>query len=93
MLLKPAQVAARLNCSLSTVYSLVAQKKLAGFRIGPLGAGVRISEEDLQRYLASVRTDAEEPLNVPPRGPGRPFTHLDGDRLRAAWKQRGVDAG
>ena len=52
-LLKVSQVAARLNCSASTVYALVEGKKLGCHRIGNGRGAIRVSEDDLQAFLES----------------------------------------
>ena len=54
-MLTVSQVAERLNVSQSIVYSLVDKGLIVCHRIG-LGRGaIRISEEDLARYLKSCR--------------------------------------
>lgn len=69
MLLKPRQLAERLNVSLSTVYGLIESGKIACHRIG-LGRGaVRISEEDFAAYLSASRS---LPRAEPVRKPHRP---------------------
>jgi excisionase family DNA binding protein len=65
MLLKLKEVAKRLNCSKSNVYSLVATGELLVHRVG-LKKGLRVSEEDLAAYLAKVRGEFEHvPLPTP----------------------------
>jgi excisionase family DNA binding protein len=84
----------RLRCGCSTVYQLVESGKLQACHIGPNGGASRISETDLHAYLDSCRSrkgDKPDRTGATPKSAG-PFTHLDGDRLRAAWQQRGVDA-
>lgn len=54
-LLKPAEVAERLNIATSLVYQLVSDKKLASYRIN---SSVRISEDDLNDYLETRRIKA-----------------------------------
>ncbi|MCY2967400.1 MAG: helix-turn-helix domain-containing protein [Planctomycetota bacterium] len=66
MLLKPRQLAERLNVSLSTVYGLIETGKIACHRIGRGRGAVRVSEEDLADYLASCR-NAEKNQTKPPR--------------------------
>jgi excisionase family DNA binding protein len=54
-LLRPREVAARLQVGLRTVYALIACKKLRAIRIG-IGAGtIRIHEADFQTYVAALR--------------------------------------
>jgi len=55
-LLKFRDVADRLNCSLSNVYSLAATGELPVHRVG-LKKGLRVSEDDLLAYLAKVRSE------------------------------------
>lgn len=63
MMLKIAQVAARLNCSLSTVYSLIAGKKLEYYRC----PGIRVSEDQLLRYLKLGKQGGKVRRPVPQR--------------------------
>ncbi len=57
MFLTVRQVAKRLNVSASCVYQLVETGKLPNHRIG-LGRGaIRVSEADLEEYLASCRRE------------------------------------
>lgn len=60
-LLKVPETASLLRLSISAVYALVDQGKLAAYRVGPRQGGVRISEEDVAAYLASCRTPAGQP--------------------------------
>lgn len=62
MLLKPRELADRLNVSLSTVYGLIESGKLACHRIGCGRGAVRVSEDDLTEYLESCRS---KPKAVP----------------------------
>jgi excisionase family DNA binding protein len=68
MLLKPRDVAQRLNVSLSTVYGLVESGKLACHRIGCRRGAVRVSEQDLDAYVASCRNGIDD---QPKRTPSR----------------------
>ena len=56
-LLLVSEVAEMLRCAESTVYALIDQGKLAGFRIGPHRGGIRISEDDVQAYLDGARVN------------------------------------
>jgi excisionase family DNA binding protein len=56
------QVAARLEVSTATVYSLVGCGKLACYRIGTGRGVVRISEEQLSAYLVGAAPKADLPL-------------------------------
>lgn len=53
-LLKIADVADRLNCSESFAYGLISQGRLRCYRLGKGQGGLRVSEEQLTDYLASV---------------------------------------
>ena len=61
------EAAARLGVSKTTVYSLVAARKLRCYRVG-LGRGcIRIGEEHLAEYLGKAETKiAEPPATAPP---------------------------
>jgi excisionase family DNA binding protein len=77
--LKLKSVAELLDCSLSNVYSLVAQGKLPVHRVG-LKKGLRVAEEDLLAYLKQVRSEAAEQSAVAPPIKPRPklnLKHLD----------------
>lgn len=51
-LLKPKEVADRLRVTPAMVYMLVDQGKIGSYRVN---SAVRISEEDLEKYLQSRR--------------------------------------
>ncbi len=51
LMLRPVEVAERLNCALSTVYLLVASGALDHFRC----PGIRVSETQLANYLERVK--------------------------------------
>ena len=74
MLLTVRQVAERLNVSASCVYQLVESGKIPNHRIG-LGRGaIRVSEADLEEYLASCRR--EQMSETPRRAPRLKLKHL-----------------
>ena len=50
-LLKVYQAADQLNCSISTIRRLVAEKRLPAYRVG---RSVRIAEADLERLLKPI---------------------------------------
>ncbi len=50
-MLKVADVAKRLNCSIATVYQLVESKRLSHYRC----PGIRVSEEQLVEFLEATR--------------------------------------
>jgi excisionase family DNA binding protein len=54
-MLKVSQVADRLNCSVSTVYSLLESGRLGHHRC----PGVRVSEEQLTAYLEETKREGE----------------------------------
>lgn len=61
-LLTVAECATLLRLGESTIYAMIDQGKLSGFLIGPRQGSVRISEEDIERYLESCRTGPKERL-------------------------------
>jgi len=87
MLKKLSEVARELNTSLSNVYALVASGRLPVVCTGANGKGYRVDPADLERFKQEGKQgrQAAAPASEPPRL----FKHLNGDRLRAAWKQRG----
>jgi len=89
MLKKMSQVAERLNCSLSSAYGLVESGLLPVISVGTR-KGLRVSDEDLAEFIAARRTHRGK--SVPsPRVSNNPFKHLDGKRLRNAWREQGVE--
>ena len=95
MLMTMKEVAEALGCSLSNVYNLKDQGYLVVVCVGAGGAGLRVSSEELQRFLAERRQHpgkdalASAKKNNPAKK-GQPFKNLDGEKLLAAWRQRGV---
>jgi len=89
-LLTVQDVADRLNVGTSTVYDLVARKKLTCYRIGSRGRGtLRFTEEHVAVYLASTLTAAEvTPSEAASARPAGPFSELDPERLARAWRMR-----
>ena len=88
-LLRVSEVAQRLNCSLSTVYLLIETGSLPSHCVG-LRKGIRVSESDLREYLERRRTTRRQRPAPAPKQAGEAFKHLDGERLRAAWRRQGV---
>ena len=89
-LLRVKEVANRLNVSLACVYALAESGILIGYRIG-LGRGTwRFDEVDVVNYLNAAKNERKPPPRR--RRAKRPqlFKHLDGDRLREAWRRQGV---
>jgi excisionase family DNA binding protein len=61
MMLRVKDLAQKLQCSAATVYKICAAKLLSHSRVG-LGRGsIRVSEADLDAYLATRHVDPEEP--------------------------------
>lgn len=83
------QVAARLNVSAACVYGLAERGILVGYKIG-VGRGTwRFNEEDVSSFLAAVRSPAadEAASSIRPlRRTHSLFEHLDGEKLRKAWR-------
>ena len=63
-MLRVKQVAERLNCSISTVYSLVESGKLGHHRC----PGIRVGEEQLAAFLEETKKE-QGPVSLP-RSPG-----------------------
>ena len=62
-LLRVAEVAERLRCSVSTVYGLIESGRLGHHRC----PGVRVSEQQLAEYVESTKMDAKrerEPAGI-----------------------------
>ncbi len=64
-LLTIKEVAKILRLAESTVYQMVSKGKITGFRIGPTHGGIRVSQSDLDLYLASCKM--EEKDEKPPK--------------------------
>ena len=91
-LLSVEDAAAQLNVSISCVYDLVEQRRLQHVRIG-IGRGrIRILPHDLQQFIKK-NTISQQTTRPTRRSASAPsaFTKLDGARLRAAWKEQGVE--
>jgi excisionase family DNA binding protein len=99
-LLTIREVAAILRCSRSAVYALVSDGRIVAYRIGPNAGGIRISADDLAIYLSDCRTGGAALAGRLPQSGGNyfpnppvvrspSFKHLDGQRLRQAWKRNG----
>jgi excisionase family DNA binding protein len=72
MLLTVIQAATRFDISASTLYQLVAARKIGHLRIGTGRGGIRFTEEQLAGYLESCRV---EPA-LPPAVIARRLRHL-----------------
>lgn len=88
-LLRVNEVALRLNLSLSTVYQLIESGLLPSACVGTR-KGIRVSESDLLAYVERRRSARRQSPAPAPKRNGSPFKHLDGERLRDAWRRQGV---
>lgn len=88
---KLSEVAQLLNTSVSNVYALVSSGKLPVVRTGAHGKGYRVDSADLDRFIQDGKKGRR--VAAPSSEKLRPFKHLNGDRLRAAWKQQGNPSG
>jgi excisionase family DNA binding protein len=64
-MLTVSEVAERLGVSAALVYQLVAQGRLACYRIGLRRGAIRFDESDVDAYLQSCRVEPEERRRVP----------------------------
>ena len=87
--LRVSEVAVRLSLSLSTVYQLIESGRLPSHCVG-LRKGIRVAESDLLAYLERCRSARRQAPAAAPKKSGSPFRHLDGERLRSAWRRQGV---
>ena len=71
-LFKVQQVAQRLNCSVSTVYSLIESGRLPHHRC----PGVRVSEEQINTYLNETKREQLEPSSPQPKLPRLQLKHI-----------------
>lgn len=55
MLLRVSEVARRLHISPASVYQLIQKGTLPCHRVGPNGGAIRVSVEDLERFLTGCR--------------------------------------
>lgn len=60
-----SEIAARLRCSLSNVYNLIAAGKLRCYRVGRGRGAIRVSERHIQEYLDSSEGDQIEVEKYP----------------------------
>lgn len=85
------ETAQRLNCSISSVRSLITAGKMACHRIG-LGRGcIRVSEAQLQAYLAQTAQELRHE-NAPVPLPQKTFKHLRVSPARANMPGSARDA-
>ena len=71
-MLRVKQVAERLNCSVSTVYSLVEAGKLGHHRC----PGIRVSEEQLTAFLEKTKRERESAAQPRPAGARPRLKHI-----------------
>ena len=90
VLRKINQAAELLNVSVSTAYALVESGALPSISVG-IKKGLRVSDEDLDAFIASRRRQKGREPRSPSKGKLNPFKHLDGERIRAAWRDQGVE--
>lgn len=57
MLLRVSEAARRLAISSASVYELIQKGSLPCHRVGPRGGAIRISMDDLERYLQHCRCE------------------------------------
>ena len=88
MLLKISEVARALNTSPSNVYQLVARGVIPVVHTGANGKGYRVDPVDLERFIEDGKKGRR--IAAPSPEKLRPFKHLNGERLRAAWKRQGT---
>ena len=84
-LLTVKECAARMHVAASTVYALLERGLLPSLRIGTGRGTYRIDERAVEGFLAGCMTKQKAPT-APKSAAGGLFTHLDADRLAAAWK-------
>jgi excisionase family DNA binding protein len=90
MLLKLREVAQELNTSVSNVYGLIARGALPVVRTGANGKGYRVDAADLSRFIEEGKRGRRA---IPAPEKLKPFKHLNGERLRAAWRRQGNPSG
>lgn len=65
-MLNVREVAERLRVSATCVYQLIEQGKLACHRIGIGRGAIRVSEGDLEEFIAGCRNDRNAGARMPP---------------------------
>ena len=79
------QTSELLSISPSLVYRLKDEGKLPAYRIAD--GEIRFREDEVLSYLESCRLQAGPRTAPPAPKNGRPFTQLDGERFRSAWRR------
>jgi excisionase family DNA binding protein len=87
------EAATRLGLSAASVYALCAARKLRHRRVGVGRGKIVIPPDAIDEYLARSTVDSTEAApRTTDTGDSRglkTFTHLDPERLLAAWKKQG----
>ncbi len=68
-LLSIGEAAARIGISPHTLRAMIRSKAIACYRVGPRRGGIRLSVEDLDRYLMAGRVEAGHAPTEEPRCP------------------------
>jgi excisionase family DNA binding protein len=85
------ELVSSLKLSRSALYELVATGQLRAHRIGPHGGGIRVSQTDLERFLAGSRQPDTIPAQAPSEFQKRrvtAFRHVNLSRALAAKTRR-----
>ena len=69
------QAAERLNCSMASIYGLIAAGRLACHRIGLRRGCIRVSEAQLHAFLDETKQERHEESSLAPL-PKTSFKHL-----------------
>lgn len=59
-LLSPGKAAERIGCSRAHIYALVEAQKLKRYFIGIGGGTLRVSEEDVEAFIAAAETPVKD---------------------------------
>lgn len=85
-LLTVKETSERLSCSVALVYSLCEKGKLAHVRLG-LGRGtIRVSQSNIEAFIASCTIDIGGQGKPPASGRG--FQQLNQEKLLKAWGKK-----
>lgn len=80
-------VARRLNVAGNTVRNAIKRGRLVAYKF--LGT-YRINQEDLDAFVEASRIRGKRQEAKAPAPKASTLTHLDGERLRAAWIAQGI---
>jgi excisionase family DNA binding protein len=86
-MLRVAEVAQCLGISQALVYQLLAEGRIAHFRLGMGRGTIRIRSEDVDAYLAACRVSKSKGRESSTPKPTVPFLHLDAKKLANAWEK------